>query len=102
MTNEHVKRFLTPVAKKCKLNYIDFFIIVLTQSLSYVWLFATSQTAVHQASLSFTISQNLLKLKSIELVMPSNHLTLFSFCLQSFPASGSFPRAAKNNLFLDF
>ena len=28
--------------------------------------------------------------------------TLFSFCLQSFPASGSLPRAAKNNLFLEF
>ena len=38
--------------------------------------------------------QNLLKLMSIKLVMPSNHLILvipFSSCLQSFPASGSFP-----------
>ena len=34
-------------------------------------------TATCQASLSFTISQNLLKLLSIELVMPSNHLVLF-------------------------
>ena len=33
-------------------------------------------TAAHQASLSFTISQSLLKLMSIELVMPSNHLVL--------------------------
>ena len=33
-------------------------------------------TAAHQASLSFTISQGLLKLMSIESVMPSNHLTL--------------------------
>ena len=33
-------------------------------------------TAGHQTSLSFTISQNLLKLMSIELVMPSNHLIL--------------------------
>ena len=39
-------------------------------------LFVTPCTAAHQASLSFTISQTLLKLKSIELVMPSNHLTL--------------------------
>ena len=41
----------------------------------------------------FTTSWSLLKLMSIELMMPSNHLifsTLF-FCLQSFPASGSFP-----------
>ena len=47
-----------------------------------------------QASLSFTRSWTLLKLKSIELVMPSKHLILcrpFSSCLQSFPASGSFP-----------
>ena len=36
----------------------------------------TSWTAAHQASLSFTISQSLLKLMSIELVMSSNHLIL--------------------------
>ena len=36
----------------------------------------TPWTAAHQASLSFTISQSLLKLMSIELVMPSNHLIL--------------------------
>ena len=47
---------------------------VVFQSLSYVWLFVTPWTAAHQASLSFTISQNLLKLMSLELVMPSNHL----------------------------
>jgi len=38
---------------------------------------ATPCTAVHQASLSFTISQNLLKLKSAESVMPCNHLILY-------------------------
>ena len=43
------------------------------QSLSCVRLFVTPWTALHQASLSFTISQSLLKLMSIELVMPSNH-----------------------------
>ena len=37
---------------------------------------ATPWTATHQASLSFTISQSLLKLRSIESVMPSNHLIL--------------------------
>ena len=69
------------------------------QSLSHVQLFATPRTAAHQASLSITNSQSLLKLiMSIELVMPSNHLILcrplllFS-CLQSFPASGSFPKS---------
>ena len=41
-----------------------------------VWLFATSQTAVRQASLSFTISLSLLRLMSVEPVMPSNHLIL--------------------------
>ena len=38
---------------------------------------AAPWTAAHQASLSFTISQSLLKLMSIELLMPSNHLILY-------------------------
>ena len=46
------------------------------QSLSCVQLFATPWTAAYQASLSITSSWSLLKLKSIELVMPSNHLIL--------------------------
>ena len=45
-------------------------------SLSHVWLFVTPWTAACQASLSITNSQSLLKLMSIELVMPSNHLNL--------------------------
>ena len=64
------------------------------QSLSHVWLFVTPWTAACQASLSITNSWSLLKLISIESVMPSNHLIicqLLSSCLQSFPASGSFP-----------
>ena len=44
------------------------------QSLSHVRLFATPWTAAHQASLSITNSQSLLKLMSIKSVMPSNHL----------------------------
>ena len=47
------------------------------QSLSCVQLFATSWTAAHQALLSITNSQNLLKLMSMESVMPSNHLILY-------------------------
>ena len=50
--------------------------------------------AALQASLSFTVSWSLLQLMSIESGMLSNHLILwapFSFYLQSFPASGSFP-----------
>ena len=46
------------------------------QSLSCVQLLATSWTAARQASLSITNSWSLLKLMSIELVMPSNHLIL--------------------------
>ena len=46
------------------------------QSLSRVRLFVTPWTAVHQAFLSITNSQSLLKLTSIELVMPSNQLIL--------------------------
>ena len=46
------------------------------QSLSHVQLFATPWTAIHQASLSITNSQSLLKLISIESMMPSNHLIL--------------------------
>ena len=46
------------------------------QSLSHVQLFATPWTAACQASLPITNSQSLLKLMSIEWVMPSNHLVL--------------------------
>ena len=46
------------------------------QVLSHVQLFVTPWTAAHQASLSITNFQSLLKLISIELVMPSNHLIL--------------------------
>ena len=46
------------------------------QLLSHVQLFVTPWTAAYQASLSITNSQSLLKLMSIESVMPSNHLIL--------------------------
>ena len=64
------------------------------QLLSHVQLFATPWTAVCQASLSIMNSQSLLKLMSIQLVMPSNHLILCCPLLllpQSLPASESFP-----------
>ena len=48
-------------------------VVVVVYSLSHVPLFVTPWTAAHQSSLSFTISQSLLKLMSIELMMPSNH-----------------------------
>ena len=54
---------------------------------SHVQLFVTSWTAACQASLSFTISQSLLKLMSIESVMPSTLGHPFSSCPQSFSES---------------
>ena len=63
------------------------------QSLSHVWLFATSWIATRQASLSITNSQSLLKLMSTESVMPSNHLTLCCLFLLSssiFPSNRVF------------
>ena len=50
--------------------------IVVVQSLNHVQLFVTPWTAAGQASLSFTISRSLLKLMSIESVMPVNYLIL--------------------------
>jgi len=58
-------------------------------SLSCVWLFVTPWTATHQASLSITNSHSLLKLMSIESVMPSNHLI---FCHHLLLLSSIFPR----------
>ena len=55
----------------------------------------TQWTAAHQASLLFTVSWNLLKLMSIESVMLPNHFILCCphLLLQSFPASGTFPKS---------
>ena len=64
------------------------------QSLSRIWLFATPWTAARQASLSCFVCQNVLKLMSIELMMPSKHLILcLPFLLQpsSFPSIKVFP-----------
>ena len=54
--------------------YRDFVVVV--QSLICVQLFVTPWTAEWQASLSFAISQSLLKLMTTESEMPSNHLVL--------------------------
>ena len=51
--------------------------VVVVQLLSRVWLFAIPWTAACQASLSFTISWSLLRVTSIESVIPSNHLILY-------------------------
>ena len=68
---------------------IWYYIVDVVCSLSHVQLFVTSWTAAYQASLSFTISQRLLKLTSIESVMPSNHLT---FCCPLLLLPSIFPR----------
>ena len=70
-----------------------------TQSLSQVQLFATPCTAARQASLSITNSQGLIKLMSIESVMPSNH---FIFCcpLLLFPSILPSIRVFSNELAL--
>ena len=63
------------------------------QSLSHVQLFVNPWTTAHQASLSITNSWSLPKPMSIESVMPptiSSSVVPFSYCPQSFPASGSF------------
>ena len=68
-------------------------LVVVVQSLSCVWLFVTPWIAACQPSLSFTISPTLLKLMSIESVMPSSHLIFccpLPSCPQSIPASGPF------------
>ena len=75
------------------------------QLFSHVWLFETPCITAHQASLSITNSQSLLKLISIELVMPSNHLILCcpllllsSICpsIRVFPMSQIFPSGSQN------
>ena len=62
------------------MSYVQFFLkktsVLLLLSHSVMSDSATPQTAAHLASLSFTISQSVLKLRSIESVMPSNHLIL--------------------------
>ena len=57
-----------------KTNYLILLAVVVMSS--HAWLFATQWSAAREASLSFTVSHSLLKLMSIELVMPSNHLIL--------------------------
>ena len=70
--------------KKVRKRKTDFHQFSSVQSLSHVWLFATPWTVAWQASLSITNSRSLIKLMSIELVMPSNHLIL---CCSLLPPS---------------
>ena len=59
------------------INDVDVTQLSSVESVSRVWLFATPWTAAQQSFLSFTNSQSLLKLMSIEMVIPSNHLILY-------------------------
>ena len=68
-----IRIFSASACCRSQQNYSQFNSV---QSLSCVWLFVIPWTAEHQASLSVTNSQNLIKLMSIESVMPSNHLIL--------------------------
>ena len=70
---------------------------VFVQLLSHVQLFVTPWTAVCQASLSFTISQSLLKLMSTVSMIPSNHLIIFHTFLL---LSSIFPSISVNELAL--
>ena len=71
-------------------TYVSAQLSSVAQPLSRVWFFETPWTVARQASLSITNSCSLLKLKSIKLVLPSNHFLLRCPSLllpQSFPAS---------------
>ena len=78
---------------RCNLLRWSHIRLLVAQFLSCVRLSATLRPIAHQASLSFTISQSLLRLMTTESVMPPSYLVLcFPFsCLQSFSASKSFP-----------
>ena len=76
------------------MNY-NSFVVAIVQSLSQVWLLVTPWTAAHQASLSFIISCSLLKLMSIESVIPPKHLILCCPLLllpSIFPSIRIFPK----------
>ena len=73
MTLGQLDSYLQKVKIRSTSNTIQFCSV---QSLSHVRLFATPWTAAHQASLSITNSQSLLKLMPVESVMPSSHLIL--------------------------
>ena len=77
------------------IKFQGWIVAVVVQSSSCVWLFVTVWTAAHKASQSSIIFQSLLKLMFIDLVMLSisSSAIPFTFCLQSLPASGSFPRS---------
>ena len=85
--------------KQLKIHLIIFNNLQSVQSLSHVRLFVTPWTAARQASLSITNTWNLLKLMSIVLVMPSNHL-IFCCPLRLWPSIFPSVRVFSNELVL--
>ena len=69
-------RYRNTLFSSTYMRYLEFVAVV--QLISCVWFFATPWTAAHQASLSITNSPSFLKLISIKLVQPSNHLVLLA------------------------
>ena len=87
------KAFLLLLRSWCHRDKFSTCLDIVVQCLSHVWLFTIPWITAHQSFMSFAISQSLLKLMSIESMMPSNHLILyhpFSCCLLLFPASELF------------
>ena len=71
MVNTEIRLIIFFVAKGVEARYIQ-----QKQDWDWLWLFLTPWIAAHQASLSITNSRNLLRLMSVESVMPSSHLNL--------------------------
>ena len=70
--------------------YSRYLLVVVVTLLSCSQFFATPWTSARQASLSFTVSWSLIKLMSIQSVMPANHLILLS-TISSYLSSPSSP-----------
>ena len=91
-----LKSLLQHHSSKASVLWHSVFFIRSDQSLSRVQLFATPWTAARQTSPSITNPRSSLKLMSIEssdAIQLSHPLSSLSSCLQSFPASGAFPRS---------
>ena len=81
LTSVSHTKFSGSISKKNSLVFLSerekiIVVVVVVQSLSRVWLFATPWASAYQASLFFTVPWSLLKLMPIDSVMPSNHLIL--------------------------
>ena len=90
----HTDRFGYLICQVITFKVLNLFFAVVVQLLSPAWLFMTPRTAAHRASLSVTLPWIFPSFMCTESVMVSHNVILsrpLSSCLQSFPASGSFP-----------